>query len=1095
MHALLRSHATPAFRRWAIAAIAALPFVAGSSFAQGGPRDPNAPTPAAPYRFEFLGPATGGRFASIAGVEGDTTTWYAGSASGGIWKTTDGGANWRPIFDGQAVQAVGALAVAPTDKNTVWAGTGEAWAVRESDITGDGIYKSTDAGATWQHMGLRETGRIARILVHPKDANVVYVCALGRTTGPQEERGVFKTTDGGKTWTRSVFVDVNTGCSDLAMDAKDPDVLVAGMWQVLIKPWGLTSGGPGSGIWMTRNGGTTWKKVEHSGLPKAPIGKIGVAIAPTNSNRIFALIQTLNQGSLWRSDDAGATWQVVSWQRSLIGRAGYYMHLAVNSGNQDEVYVANSSFWRSMDGGKTWDDSRWGGDTHDIWISPSNPDHFGLTDDLGFTITTSHMKQRRRVALNNGQMYHVAVDQQIPYWVYSNRQDNGTMRGPSDGVEQGTPGIGRGFAPPPPPRDTARRAPGDSTRRAAASDDDLPYGMAPEGIREWDHGIGGCESGFTLPDPNEPDIIWATCYGNKVTRYNHKTKTARSVQPYRITLDSPPDDIKYRCHWTAPMAIDPFDTKTVYYGCQVIFRTNNQGQSWDIISPDLSTQDPSKIKPSGGVIGDNLGQFYGEVVFAIAPSKRERGLIWAGTNDGKVWVTRNGGAQWTDLTKNIAGMPAWGTIRKIEPSPHDAATAYVVADLHTNDDRRPYIYKTTDYGKTWTSVVGDLPASHPLDYALSIAENPDRKGMLLVGTGHAFHYSMDDGKHWTQFQTGLPAAPVTWIEIPKGWNDAVVSTYGRGLWILRDLKALEEGGIAAGDLALFAPHPGVRKAREGRADLTFRVPANGRVQLEISDASGAKVRSMTVAARAGINRIVWNLRYDQAVAVALRTLPPDNPFIWDEPRFKGKDTRPIAHWGIQQPQMQGPIASPGTYTVRLTAGDKSVTQPLTILKSTDIPTSEADLVESTAAQVRVRDRMTETAEVVNRLEVLRKNIEDQLKANASNTEAVKALKEMDKKMLDIELILLSRHDLHSDDKWFVETYRTYLSLLWLAGEIGSGAGDVAGGADYRPTDSSMQTLKELEADLERAKAAFKALVEKDLPAFNAKMSALLKPIA
>ncbi len=1034
-----------------------------------GAPDPNAPVNAQPYRFEFLGPATGGRFASLAGVEGDTATWYAGSASGGIWKTTDGGANWRPIFDGQPVQAIGALAVAPSDRNTVWAGTGEAWAIRESDVMGDGIYKSTDAGATWQHMGLRETGRIARILVHPTDANVVYVCALGRTTGPQQDRGVYKTTDGGKTWTRSAFVDVNTGCSDLAMDAKNPDVLVAGMWQVDMKSWGMTSGGPGSGIWMTRNGGAAWKKVEHAGLPKPPIGKVGVAIAPSNPNRIFALIQTLNQGSLWRSDDGGATWQAVSWQRSLIGRAGYYMHLAVNSGNQDEVYVANSSFWRSMDGGKTFEDTRWGGDTHDIWISPTDPDHFGLTDDVGFKITTTHMRQRKNVVLNNGQMYHVAVDNRIPYWVYSNRQDNGTMRGPSDGYERGTPGMGGGGP--------------------------QFYGASQDGVREWDHGIGGCESGFTFPLPNNPDVIWASCYGNKVTRYDHRMQTARSVQPYRITLDSPPDDIKYRCHWTAPLAADPFETETLYYGCQVIFRSNDKGQSWDIISPDLSMKDPSKVKPSGGVIGDNLGQFYGSVVFAIAPSKVERGLIWAGTNDGKVWVTRNGGGEWTDLTKNITGMPAWGTIRKIEPSPHDAATAYVVVDLHTNDDRRPYLYKTSDYGKTWKSIVSNLPSAHPLDYVLSIAEHPERKGMLLAGTGHAFYYSLDDGARWTQYQTGLPAAPVTWIEIPKGWNDAVVSTYGRGLWVLRDLAALQDGGVAAGGATLFAPHPGVRRAREGRADLTFRATDTSLVTLEIRDAAGRVARTLKVRPQVGLNRVVWNLRYDLSVPVALRALPPDNPYIWDEPRFKGMDTRPIAHWGIQQPQSQGPLGAPGAYTVTLTAGGQTFRQPLTILKATDVPASVDDLIASTEAQVRVRDRLTETATIVNQIEVLRKNIEDQLKANAGNAAAVKALKEMDQKMLDIELILLSRHDLHSDDKWFVETYRTYLSLLWLAGEIGSGAGDVAGGADWRPTDASMQTLKELEGDLERAKAAFKVLMEKELPAFNAKMSALLKPIA
>jgi len=1054
------------------AAALALPLLAAPTPAHAqrrGPVDPDAPVQGQPYRFDFLGPATGGRFASLAGVPGDTAIWYAGSASGGVWKTVDGGGAWRPVFDDQPVQAIGALAVAPSDKNTVWAGTGEAWAVRESDVMGDGIYKSTDAGASWKNMGLRQTGRIARIIVHPTDANIVYVCALGFTTGPQQERGVYKTTDGGTTWKRVAFVDANTGCSDLSMDAKDPNVLVAGMWDVVMKPWGMVSGGPGSGIWMTKNGGDTWKKAEHPGLPKAPIGKIGVAIAPTNSNRIFALIQTLDQGSLWRSDDGGTSWEVVSWQRSLIGRAGYYMHLAVNSGNADEVYVANSSFWRSMDGGKTFTDTRWGGDTHDIWISPSDPDHFGLTDDVGFTITTTHMKQRRRVSLNNGQMYHVMVDREIPYRVYSNRQDNGTMRGPSDGIERGTPGMGPGGP--------------------------LAYGQTPDGIFDWDHGIGGCESGFTIPDPNDPDIIWATCYGNKVTRYNHKTGTARSVQPYRITLDAPPDDIKYRCHWTAPMAIDPFDTQIVYYGCQVVFRTSNKGQSWDVISPDLSTQDASKIKPSGGVIGDNLGQFYGEVIFAIAPSAKERGLIWVGTNDGKVWITRNGGGQWSDVTKNVPGIPVWGTVRKIEPSPHDAATAYLVVDGHINDDRRPYIYKTTDYGKTWKSIVGDLPATHPLDYVLSLAEHPEHKGQLFAGTGHAFYYSLDDGAHWTHFQNGLPAAPVTWIQIPPGWNDAVVSTYGRGLWVLRDVAALQNGGVAATGATLFAPRPGIRRAREGRVDLTFRAADTAQVQLQVVDAAGRVARDFTVRPKQGINRIVWNLRYDLAVPVALRTNPPDNPHIWDEPAYKGKDTRPIAHWGIQQPQSQGPLGAPGKYTVKLMASGQTFTQPLTVLKATDLTTADTDLVASTDAQIRVRDRLTETAEVVNRLEVMRKNIQDQLATNAGNADAVKALKEMDKKMLDIELILLSRHDLHSDDKWFVEKYHTYLALLWLAGEIGSGAGDVAGGADWRPTDASMQTLGELETDLARAKAAFQLLLDKELPAWNAKMSALLKPIA
>jgi photosystem II stability/assembly factor-like uncharacterized protein len=380
-----------------------------------------------------MGPPSSGRIAAVAGIPGDTRTYYAGAASGGVWKTTDGGATFAPIFDDQPVQAIGALAVAPSDPNIVWAGTGEAWVIRPSDVMGDGIYKSTDAGATWKKMGLDETGRIGRIIVHPSNPRIVFVCALGRTTGPQPERGVYRTTNGGESWDRVLFVDPDTGCSGLAMDAKDPDVLIAGTWQVVMHTWAMFSGGPGSGIHISRDGGTTWKKAEHPGLPKPPAGKIDVAIAPSDSKRMYALIQTPNQGSLWRSDDAGASWKVVSWDRRLIGRAGYYIRVSVNPANADEVLVANSSFHRSLDGGLTFSISGGGGcgDCHDIWMDPKNPDHWVATGDGGMGITTNHGQSFTSVTLPIGQMYHVAVDNRVPYWIYSNRQDDGTMRGPS----------------------------------------------------------------------------------------------------------------------------------------------------------------------------------------------------------------------------------------------------------------------------------------------------------------------------------------------------------------------------------------------------------------------------------------------------------------------------------------------------------------------------------------------------------------------------------------------------------------------------------------------------------------------------------------
>jgi photosystem II stability/assembly factor-like uncharacterized protein len=1056
----------------------------------GGPRPPEPP------RFRFMGPAVGGRIAAVAGVPGDSLTYYFGAASGGVWKSTDGGRSSVPVFDAQPVQAIGALAVAPSDPRIVWAGTGEAWAIRDADVMGDGIYKSTDAGRTWTHQGLPESGRIGRIVIHPTNPDIVFACVLGRATGPQEERGVYRTRDGGRSWERVLFVNPNTGCSGLSLDSANPDVLFAGTWEVVMHTWAMFSGGPGSGLYVTRDGGTTWTRIEHPGLPAGPVGKIDVAVAPSNSGRVYALIQTANQGSLWRSDDGGASWKVVSWDRSLIGRAGYYIRLAVNPRNPDEVLVANSSFKRSTDGGQTFAlTDRGCGDCHDIWIDPRNPDRWVATGDGGAGITSDHGRSFLSVTLPIGQMYHVAVDTRVPYWIYSNRQDNGTMRGPSQ-VPEASPNRVPVRPPPPARPDSARARPDSGGGAGPPPGESDPGGFGSGfgggGGSTWDHFLGGCESGFTIPDPSDPDIVWATCYGNKVTRYDARTGRARSVSPWMHTLDSPPDALKYRCHWTAPLAVDPFDPKTVYYGCQVIFRTVNQGQSWTVISPDLSTRDPSRLVSSGGIVGDNLGQFYGEVVFAIAPSTVQRGLIWAGTNDGKVWYTRDGGHRWQDVTAAV-GMPAWGTVRKIEPSHFDPATAYLAVDYHLMDDRAPYLYKTSDFGKTWRAITGDLPSGHPLDYVLAIAENPNRRGMLFAGTGRGFYYSLDDGAHWTRFKEGLPAAPVTWIEVPAPWHDVVVSTYGRGLFILRDITLIEQSDQvpADADLHLYAPRSAFREARGGSVDLNFTLKAAPKdsVTVEVLDRSGAVIRTLRAAGRAGLNRITWDLRYDGPKQVELRTTPPDNPRIWDEPRFKDKTTRPISHWGIQGPQRNGPLVLPGAYTVRVTAGGRTATRPLTVLRDPWIPTTDAEMAASHAIQLRIRDAITATAGIVNRIEVLRKQIEDQLVTPVDGTAG--ALRELDRKLLDVELRLVSRTELHSDDKWFVEPYRVYLNLVWLAGEVGTGAGDVAGGAEFRPTDAERATLAEQERELAAAQAMFDELLRTTLPAFNRAMAGKL----
>jgi photosystem II stability/assembly factor-like uncharacterized protein len=1003
------------------------------------------------FKFRFLGPAVGNRIASAAGVPGDPSVYYAGAASGGIWKSTNGGENWTPIFDGQSSQAIGALAVAPSDRNIVWAGTGEAWAIRDSDLMGDGIYKSVDAGKTWTHMGLVETGRIGRIVVNPTNADIVFACALGRATGPQQERGVFRTTDGGRHWDRVLFADANTGCSGLAMEPHDPQTLFAGMWQVEMHTYAMFSGGPGSGVYASHDGGATWKRLEGHGLPHSPVGKIDVAVAPTNADLVYALIQTADQGSLWRSDDGGQNWTTASWARPLIGRAGYYIRLAVSPTNENEVFVANSSFHQSTDGGKTFRVLPWGGDTHDIWIDPTNPDRIVMTDDGGMYITTDHGKNGHRVTLPIGQMYHVAVDNDVPYHVYGNMQDDGTMRGPSNLPEVGG----------------ARGTPSN-----------------------WDHELGGCESGFTLPDLTDTNIVWASCYGDEVTRYDLRTKVAHSVSPWLHTLDSQPDQAKYRCHWTPPLATDPFDHNTVYYGCQVIFKTSNQGTSWSVISPDLSTKDPSRIISSGGIVGDNLGQFYGEVVFSIAPSEIQKGLIWAGTNDGKVWYTKDAGANWNDVTKNITGLPAWGTVSKIEPSHFDAGTAYVAVDFHLMDNRDPFVYKTSDFGKTWTKISGSLPRG-PLAYARVIAEDPNRKGLLFVGTGNALYYSSNDGADWKQLKDGLPASAVSWIVVQKNYHDLVVSTYGRGFYILDDLTPLEQGGpeISGEAAHLYTPRNAYRLNLRPRAIFNYSLQAAAKdpARIEILDAKGAVIRGIRNAPhQAGLNRVSWDLRYDPPRLVALRTTPPENPHIWDEPRFQNAQTRPVTHWGIAQAEV-GPVAAPGAYAIRLTIDGKSYTQPFEILRPPDSHGSDEDLQASVRLQLKVRDDINSVSDMVNQLEWMRKDLEDNEKTvggPAAKKALLDAMTAIDQKMQDVEYKLISKWDALSDDKYFISADKLYLSFIWLNGEIGGGGGDVAGAADYAPTETANTLVYQLENELKDVQGQYRNLMDSGVPAYN-----------
>jgi len=1082
-------------------------------------------------KFRFVGPDRGNRASAVVGVPGDPNVYYVGAASGGVWKSTDGGNRFKPVFDKEPVQSVGALAVDPGNHAVVWVGTGESWVIRNGITPGDGVYKSTDAGRTWTHMGLTDTGLIARIVVNPHDSQNVFVCATGTGTQSEKSRGVWRTDDGGSSWKHVLFVNGDAGCSGLAMDPQDPHILFAGIWEWKLRPWAMTGGGPSSGVYVSHDGGDSWKEIEGHGLPHPPVGKIDVAIAPSAPERVYALIQTAQDGSLWRSDDGGKHWEVASYSRLLTERAGYTVRLAVSPTDEDKVYIAGNAFYLSGDGGKTFREVHWGGDNHDIWIDPTNSRRIMISDDGGAEISTTAGQEWHHVQLAIGQMYHVSVDNRVPYWVYANMQDDDAERGPA--YPQSTPLLG--------------------------------------GIGEpnagWQEPLGGCESGFIYPDPTDADVIWSTCYGDEISRLDTRVGYPRAVSPWPMhSLDSPPQELKYRCHWTPPMAIDPFDHNTVYYGCQVIFRTTDGGQTWKEISPDLSTHDPQYLVPSGGIPlkgkirrQDNLGQFYGEVVFAIAPSPAQQGLIWAGTNDGQIWLTRDGGGNWDNVTRNLHGLPPLGTVTRIEPSHFDAGTAYVSIDLGLVGDSKPYIFKTTNFGHSWKLIVHGIPVS-PTSNVSSVAEDPYTGNLLFAGTGNALYVSFDAGGNWTPLQSGLPHAPVSWETVQKRFHDLVVATYGRGIYVLEDITPLEQlaSGSEDAPVQVFESRPAYRFFHGSAAFVDFWLQSVPKVQetskgkddtddskddsqgdsngddaqekqekkektagikVAILDAQGNVVRKLKLIdekkpglnpkyedayrheerqghwahdpdahVHPGINRVYWDLRYEPPKLIKLRTTPASNPHVWDDVRFLGKDSRPITHWGIEEAQV-GPLVPPGTYTARVTAAGKTYTRSFTVAADPRTPEAPAQTAARVKTLLHVRDDISTVSDMVNQIEWLRKQlqtVESTLKANkkSDHSKTLQAVKDMDKKIQDLENQLVSPGMANSDEKSYLGPYSLYLYLTWLNGELGTGAGDVYGDPGYAPTDATVQVLHLLDGKLDAAQAQYRSLMQQDLPQFD-----------
>ncbi len=1028
--------------------------------------------------YRFVGPE-GNRAVAVIGEPGNPMVAYVGAASGGIWKTEDAGWHWRAVFDSEPAQAIGALAMAPSAHNIIWAGTGETFFIRSMTALGNGVYKSTDAGRSWTHMGLDSTGRIARVAISPLDPNVVLVCALGRAYGPAQQRGVYRTTDGGKTWTRVLFVDPNTGCSDLALDPSDPNVVYAGMWQFEIKTWHLQSGGPGSGLWTSHDGGVTWKRLSGHGLPVAShsVGKIAVAVAPSAPNTVYALIEDADP-SLYRTDDGGNTWRLVSRDHAMAERAPYYVRFAVSPDDENRLYFVTVRFSISQDGGQTFARSGFGGggDNHDIWIDPLNADRYMIAHDGGATITLNRGKSYTRVVLPIAQMYHVNVDTRVPYFLYGNRQDGSSYRMPSRSLAGG---ISEG---------------------------------------EWGH-VGGCESGFAIPDTMDNATVWSGCYDGGLEVFDVRTDHARNVRVWpEAGYGWRPADLKYRWNWTFPIAISPHDHTHVYVGSQFVHLTTDGGASWKAISPDLTRNDTTHQQSSGGTSTDNLMTFDGATLFAIAESPVQKGVIWVGSNDGLVHITKDAGATWSDVTAAMK-LPPWGKISSIEPSHFDAGTAYLAVDLHELDDLSPYIYKTTDFGKTWTNIASTLPRS-TLSFVHNAAEDPVRRGLLYAGTEAGLYVTLDDGAHWAALQTNLPHAPVSWIVVQPKFKDLVVATYGRGLWILDDITPLEQMDAAplAGKAHLFAPRPAYRfRGAQGitdapnsavtaenppyGADLTYylssavadtsQTPDTTRrqrpIRIAILGPQGDTLRLLNGERQPGLNRVWWDLRSAAPAVPRLRTPPLGKSWV----RTGADGTRPLVSWDLDL-SLRGPLVLPGTYTVRLRVDDSTYSQPLTVLKDPNTAGNDAEVQAQAQLGLTIRGEQDSVTRMINRLEWVRAQLQglagqlrgdSALARDSSARRLASQADSLDRKGLAVEGALFDVHLTGAREDAFRSPMQLYGRLAALQSDVSENS------ADFAPTTQQVAVNQLFAQRIADAGVRFQDFMEKQLAAFSAALRA------
>ena len=1034
------------------------------------------------YQWRSIGPLRGGRSIGVSGVKGRPKEAYFGAVGGGLWKTTDGGENWAPVTDGQIKSSsVGAVAVSESNPDVVYIGMGES-CIRGNIMPGDGMYKSTDAGKTWTHIGFggNTVDAISKIRVHPKNPDIVWVAVFGKYGVNSDERGVFKSADGGKSWKKVLFRDNKTGAVDLAVDRRNPDVIYAALWEAYRVEYQMSSGGPGSGLFKSTNGGESWTEItRNAGLPAGVVGRIGIDVSGADSNRVYALVENA-QGGLYVSDNAGSTWMLANENRNIRQRAFYYTHVTADPVAKDTVYLLNVSAYRSTDGGKTLTNIGQGthGDHHDLWIDPDDPKHLVIGNDGGGAVSTQGGPGWSAQDLPTAQYYHVITTTHVPFHVCGAQQDGSTVCVPSNTnlAAGGRGGGGRGGG--------------------------VPELYSP----------GGAEPGYVAPDPLNVDIFYAGGNnGSFLTRLDRRTNNTREVNPYpRLFSGEPASALIERWQWTYPIIFSPADPTVLYTSSQHVWRTRNGGDNWDKISPDLTRHDPKTLGESGGPITHDMNspEVYA-TVFALGPGKKDVNILWAGSDDGLVHVTRDGGKAWAPVTPKE--MPEFGRVSQIDASSFQPGGAYVAVKKMLLGDQSPYIFRTHDFGKTWTKIVNGIPAN---DYVHAVREDPTRRGLLYAGTQHGFYISFDDGDRWQPLSLNLPDVPITdvWVEE----NAIAIATHGRSFYVLDDIAPLRQAGGAAsgtnpgsGDFVLYKPADAIRGGGAASISYLLRKPAE-KLTVEVVDAKGQVVQTIqgraatggargagaegargagaggargagaggagraggaeptppmgeqqaggggrgrggppTTSMAAGLNRTTWNLAYPGAVT------------------FPG-----MVLWGATT---NGPTALPGTYQVRLTVDGQSQTQPLVIRKHPLRNTPDADVAEQFNLALQIRDKISEANNAVIQIRKIKEDVKDRL-AKSQDGQLKAAAERLVTGLSAVEQDIYQVKNQSGQDplNYPIKTNNRLASLL---GMTLRGEG--------KPTANIYPIFEDLKKELKAETDRLQQVLTRDLAAFNA----------